>query len=305
MNRFLIRLSAMASIAVLVCACRSQSFSFLAMGDMPYNPEQETKFRDLLKRASLEPFSFLVHVGDIKGQSEPCTDERFEMIRDIFREQSVPVVYTPGDNEWTDCGQVDDQDPIERLRLIRRLFFEDESTLRLKELNSHHQNVTPEFSRYPENYRFSRSGVLFVVVHVAGSANNRREDDVRSMEEYRDRNHANLRFLEESFSLAFSEKASAVTLIIHANPDFEMRSGKGFQDFLDSLSAFLQIYQKPVLCIHGDTHQFRQDHPLVDPDTNKPFPQFTRLEVFGSPSVAGVVVTVDPGHPEVFSCKPF
>ena len=94
-------------------------------------------------------------------------------------------------------------------------------------------------------------------------------------------------------------------MIIHANPDFETRSGKGFQDFLDSLSAFLQTYRKPVLCIHGDTHRFRLDQPLVDPVTNKPFPQFTRLEVFGSPNVAGVVVTVDPGLPEVFSCKRF
>lgn len=32
---------------------------------------------------------------------------------------------------------------------------------------------------------------------------------------------------------------------------------------------------------------------------------FTRMEVFGSPNVAGVVVTVDPKDPEVFTFRPY
>ena len=55
-----------------------------------------------------------MHVGDFKAQSVPCSDAEFEKIRDLFKSYPTPVVYTPGDNEWTDCHGVG-ADPVERL----------------------------------------------------------------------------------------------------------------------------------------------------------------------------------------------
>jgi hypothetical protein len=62
--------------------------------------------------------------------------------------------------------------------------------------------------------------------------------------------------------------------------------------------------RKPVICIHGDSHYYRIDKPLKD-ISGKTFMHFTRMEVFGSPNVAGVTVTVDPKDSEVFSFRPY
>jgi hypothetical protein len=279
------------------------SFQFLATGDLPYSPEQDTDYRRLLKQSEAEDFEFLMHVGDFKGQSFPCSDDEFLKIRDLFRNYSKPVVYTPGDNEWTDCHGVG-SDPIERLDKLRQLFFKDAKTLRLDKLNAVHQSRDPKFTEYAENYRFSKSGVSFIVSHVVGSNNNFRPDHIPSMKEFDARNQANVKFLRESFAKAIREDAAGVVLVIHANPDFEKGAKEGFKDFLTVMREVLTTYRKPVVCIHGDTHYYRIDKPLKD-DSGAVYMNFTRMEVFGSPNVAGVVVTVDPSEPEVFSYKPY
>ena len=44
-----------------------------------------------------------MHLGDIKNGSSQCTTSYFEQIRADFDGFADPLVYTPGDNEWTDC----------------------------------------------------------------------------------------------------------------------------------------------------------------------------------------------------------
>lgn len=278
-------------------------FRFLATGDLPYAENQVAPYRDLLKQSEKEDFAFLMHVGDFKAQAVACSDEEFLKIRDLFRDYPKPVVYTPGDNEWTDC-RGDNVDPIERLQKIRSMFYKDPATLRLKKLNVQQQSSNPKFAKYEENYRFTKAGVSFIVAHVVGSNNNRRMDDPPSMVEFKERNAANLAFLKESFAEAIANDAPGVAIIIHANPDFEKGTKDGFNDFLASMRSFLSEYKKPVVCIHGDTHYYRVDKPLKDAK-GKLFTNFTRLEVFGSPNVAGVVVSVDTKDPQVFSFRPY
>lgn len=55
--------------------------------------------------------------------------------------------------------------------------------------------------------------------------------------------------------------------------------------------------------IHGDTHRYRLDHPLLEPATQKPGERFTRIESFGSPSVDWVRVSVDPADPKLLAIK--
>ncbi len=284
-------------------AARDSGFRFLATGDLPYEADQDVKYRRLLKQSASEDFAFLMHVGDFKAQSAPCSDDEFEKIRDLFQAYPKPVVYTPGDNEWTDCHGVG-ADPVERLGKLRELFFKDRATLRLEELKTVHQNRDGKFPAYVENYRFTKSGVLFIVAHIVGSGNNHRADHPPSMEEFRGRNQANLAFLKESFAQALSTDVPGVAVVIHANPGFEAGSGEGFKDFLAVMRDFLSKYERPVVCIHGDTHYYRIDTPFKD-ESGKTYLHFIRMEVFGSPNVAGVVVSVDPTDPQVFSYRPY
>ena len=278
-------------------------FRFLATGDLPYSQGQDGKYRQLLKQSEKEDFAFLMHVGDFKSQAMPCSDEEFVKIRDLFRAYPKPVVYTPGDNEWTDCHGVG-SDPIERLDKLRELFFKDPKTLRLDGLGVVPQSHNPKFAKFVENYRFSRAGVSFVVAHVVGSGNNFRPDSPPSMKEFRQRNAANVAFLQESFAEAIAKDVPGVVVVIHANPQFEKGKGEGFKDFLAVMRKFLSEYHKPVVCIHGDTHYYRIDKPLKAA-TGGAYLNFTRMEVFGSPNVAGVVVSVDPNDPLVFSYRPY
>jgi len=282
---------------------QDSKFRFLATGDVPYSRVQETKYRRLLKQSEAEDFDFLMHVGDIKSGGTPCSDDAFMKIRDLFRAYPKPVVYTPGDNEWTDCHSVG-SDPIERLGKLRKLFFEDDKTLRLAKLNAVPQSRHEKFATYVENYRFSKSRVLFIVAHVVGSGNNYRVGHPPSMKEFSSRNAANLAFLKESFAEAIAKDVPGVAIVIHANPDFEKGSKEGFKDFLAAMRGFLAKYRKPVVCIHGDSHYYRIDKPFKDESDNT-YLHFTRMEVFGSPNVAGVVVSVNPNDPQVFSYRPY
>jgi hypothetical protein len=294
------------SVSLLLAPSRGWSqeagFRFLATGDLPYSAAQDGEYRRLLQQSEKEDFAFLMHVGDFKAQSVPCSDEEFTKIRDVFRDYPKPLVYTPGDNEWTDCHGVG-ADPVERLAKIRELFFNDPKTLRLDQLNVVQQSRDPKFATYVENYRFTKGGVAFIVAHVVGSGNNLR-DDPAAREEFDSRNQANVAFLRESFADAIAKEAAGVVVVIHANPDFEKGAGEGFKEFLAVMRDFLGEYSKPVVCIHGDSHYYRIDKPLKD-EAGKTFLHFTRMEVFGSPNVAGVVVNVDAQDSQVFSYRPY
>ena len=282
-------------------------FRFLAVGDLPSSPAQEKLFRKLLKQSESEDFEFLMHVGDIKAGNAPCTDASFENVQKMFRTYPKPIVYTPGDNEWTDC-RGEGVDPVERLGKIRKLFFEDKKTLRLDALKPVHQSRDKKFGNYIENYQFLKSRVLFIVTHIVGSNNNRNPKNATAMKEFNDRNAANLAFLRDTFRAGIAEDVAAVAVVIHANPSFEVENPAvekpAYELFLGAMREFLGKYQKPVVCIHGDTHTYRVDQPLKDA-AGQPYKNFRRMEVFGSPAVAGVTVTVNPDRPNVFGFEPY
>ena len=50
----------------------------------------------------------VVHVGDTHGD-RTCNTPLMKVLRGFMDEISAPVLYTPGDNEWTDCGGKDSE----------------------------------------------------------------------------------------------------------------------------------------------------------------------------------------------------
>ena len=274
------------------------AFRFLAIGDTPYSEAEDIQLRKLLKQSEQEDFAFLIHVGDIKSGDDPCSDTLLENMRELFHNYPKPVVYSIGDNEWTDCHSTGGN-PIERLAKLRQRFFADQDILRLQELQTKHQSDCAQFTPYVENYRFTKSDVLFVVIHVCGSSNNKRTGNPASMKEFTERNAANLAFLKESFQKAHEKQLAGVVIVMHANPDFENGQADGFQETIALIRDLVAEYPGPVVCIHGDSHQHRIDQPLRN-DDGEILGNFTRMEVFGAPNVIGVAATVDPNKPEIF-----
>lgn len=294
-RRLLVRAGGLFLALLAVCAMGADpppSFHFLAMGDVPYFPAAHRAYKELLEIGARQSAAFVVHIGDIKSAGTPCNDEAYESIRALFRRQPVPVVYTPGDNEWTDCHDkaAGSYDPIDRLARLRQLFFDDPCVLRLDRLGVEHQAAP-----YVENYRFLHGGVMFVAVHVVGSKNNRRPKDPPSMAEFRARDAANQQFLEEAFRIVRERGAEAVVVLFHADPDFDRTKPKaGYRSTLATLRSLVDQTAVPILLIHGDSHEKRIDHPLKDVG-GKPIKRFTRLEVPGAPQVKGIMVGFHPG----------
>ncbi|SDW47658.1 metallophosphoesterase [Thiocapsa roseopersicina] len=293
-------------VALLVllsaASARAEPLRFFAAGDLPYFSAETEQLRELFDTAEAEGTPLLIHVGDIKSGSSPCTDANLEAIADLFRARAVPVVFTPGDNEWTDCNRerAGAKDPRERLARVREIFYGDPGVLRLDRLGAF-RGEGADATDYPENYTFIRDGVLFVSVHVVGSNNGYAPDDPAAVAEFEARDVANVHFLRQATALAAERDASAMVIVFHSNPQFEKaRPARGFVRLRRALVELMGAYPGPVLAIHGDTHRFKHDRPLIDPATGAPFRRFVRTEVPGSPVVGGVWISVDAQAEEPF-----
>jgi len=292
-------------IALALAAIPARAASvvrFLAIGDVPYSAAEFRVLKTFLAEEVKKGPPFVIHVGDIKGGSEPCTDARLREIAELFRAQPVPVVYTPGDNEWTDCHRLmaGRYDPLERLGAVRRLFFGDPGVLKLNLLGAVH----PE-DGFPEDYYFLYRGIMFAAVHTVGSHNNRNPKDSAAMAEFRERAAANRRLVRKAGTAANAAHATAVVVMFQADPGFgRSKPARGFAPLWEDLRALLKRFPGPVLAIHGDSHRYTFDQPLKDGATGKVDTRFTRLEVPGSPIVGGVWVTVEPGAARPFRVDP-
>ena len=110
---------------------QSKKFEFIAFGDMPYRlPNDYARFENIITQINSQKSAFSVHVGDFKSGSTPCSDEYFSKIYGYFETFKNPLIYTPGDNEWTDCNRkaAGEYDPLERLALLRKMFFKEKQS---------------------------------------------------------------------------------------------------------------------------------------------------------------------------------
>jgi hypothetical protein len=307
----MIRAIATLALCLWVAACATRpphpdAFSFGVYGDTPYSEAEEKHYLEMLARIDGEPLAFVVHVGDFKGAS-PCTDTIYLRRRAQFDQSAHPVIYTPGDNEWTDCRrrEMGDMDPLERLARLRAIFFADRWALGRARLELLVQDKCPDAAcacpAHPENRFWTRAGVRFVTLHIVGSRNNY-GFDAASDAEARCRDAANSAWLEQAVRASERSETRALAVFIQANP-FDVRGAQVYRPFLRQLQEAARRLRKPVLLVHGDTHMQRVDAPFSDSFGNTVL-EMTRLEVFGSPFVGWVKVTVDPDDPRVFRFEP-
>jgi predicted phosphodiesterase len=274
-------------------------FEIGLIGDIPYNAEQQRETEVLFGRMDGEELAFIVHVGDIKSGDSPCTDEILFREKERFENSAHPIVYVPGDNEWTDCHRTG-YDPRERLERLREIFFVGDESLGKKTIP-----LTRQSADYPENVRWTYGGVTFLSLNVPGSNNNLGRTPEADAE-YAARNEANLSWLREGFDRAEEDESSALMIVMQANLGFELppEERTGYEDLLAVLEEEIVAFGKPVVLVHGDTHTFRVDKPMTSSVTGERVENFTRVETFGSPEVNWVRATVDASNPEVFAFRP-
>ena len=308
-------------LAALVHApvAASQAFTFALIGDGPYGASAVERFDRMLDEINADrEIAFVLHAGDIKSASESCGDAllraRFEQLQRL----RMPLVYTPGDNEWADChvtagGRFH---PLERLAALRKLFYPNpRTTTGRTTMPVATQADDPRHAEFVENVRFARNGVVFATLHVIGSSNNlnpwrigsasRRRPRPERSAEFQRREDANLAWIDAAFDEAARSGALAVVLLMQANPRFELSPGASDRAPFEALITRLQhraaSFRRPVLLLHGDFHVYLVDYPLDREDLAPRAPNLMRVQTFGAPLVGWVRVQVDPADPKVFS----
>jgi hypothetical protein len=292
------------------------------VGDMPYTSQQQAAFQGFLNAMSADSrFSLVVHLGDIKSGSTACTDAYIKGIRDAVDSYSGAFVYTPGDNEWTDCHRnaADPRNPVERLGFLRaKFFYRPGASLGIRPRDVFSQQSEPGFSDFVENQAWIESKTVFAVINLPGSNNdldpwthNVAASPGQQQQEFDSRQAADLEWLDHVFALAEDNHARAVVLGIQADmwdPAAGTAELTGYSAFIQELAQRAIDFGGPVLLLNGDSHNFEVDNPLAagDPShgVSTPVPNLTRITVQGGSDhfpLEYLRLTVDPRRQAPFS----
>jgi hypothetical protein len=261
----------MAAIVLVVAApvpvrAAAGPFQIGLIGDTGYSRGDEGNLLRVRAGANAAGLAFVVHDGDIWKGGTPCTDDRLRQVKAVLNGFTT-LVYTPGDNEWQDCPS-----PDGRLPAIRRVFFSSGMSLGTRPIPQVRQPGVPE------NARWERAGVVFATLDVPGPDGGGPATSA---------DHA---WLDGTFDEAARIKAAAVMIIWQDDPTDGSSPG-----LVARLRRRAAAFGRPVVLVHGDTHQFRLDHPWKDT------PNLTRLETYPGFTPQWVKATVDPASPKVFS----
>jgi hypothetical protein len=320
------------------------AFTLAVFGDWPYSQVLLDSARLLIDSVNSDPkVSLVLHVGDIHSGSMACTGAGLiplpagsvpawnEQIFNLFEQFRDPFVYTPGDNEWTDCHKKKEFSsgaPLNELASVRSLFFRYPGfTLggRKKPVSTQaidFDRKHPGDAQFVENVMWEQGRVVFVTLNLPGSNNDGlpwtapfTNESARAAEAAQ-RTLADIRWLDAAFDRAEEEHAKAMLIGIQADmwdPAALLAGGDGLDNytiFVHELAQRSVRFGRPVLLINGDSHVFGVDQPLANPNSatgrihgTQAVPNLTRITVQGSTTAPAewLRLSVDPGSPRVFS----
>jgi hypothetical protein len=244
----------------------------------------------------------VIHVGDIHSGSEACTKPFDEAIFNLWEAFFEPLIYTPGDNEWSDCskakqlagtdvfGNPPDRagnplapvaNPLANLSLVRSIFFASPGwtlghPMPVISQATAYDPDHPEDAVYVENVMWEQSKTVFVTLNIPGGSNNDADAwnnlpnatpplNNNDQSERLARTPADVRWLNQAFALAEADNAHSIVIIGQADM-WDTADLPSHQTYYESIIAAMasgtSAFGKPVLYINGDSHVYRSDNPL-------------------------------------------
>lgn len=310
---------------------KGHAYAIGLWGDLPYSDLQaQVGVPNLIADMNAQKLAFTVHDGDLKagngtaGSSTPttCSDAAYVQALGYLNALESAAMFTPGDNDWTDCDRPANGgfSSRERLDHERQVFFSSPYSLGQRPMRQEVQtdklclNHDNQYVSCVENRRWILHGVVYATLNIQGSCNNLCDTNPDPAE-YAARNRANILWMRETFREAAARDASAVMFITQADPGWDnsdatrapTRDPKtlvendklpasdpaspgaapdGFKDFLLALRDEVVTFRKPVAYVHGDSHYFRIDRPFLDAQGRR-LENFLRVETFGDNQANG------------------
>ncbi|MCB4208564.1 metallophosphoesterase family protein [Arthrobacter sp. UM1] len=274
------------------------STSFALFGDTPYGDAAIEHFPQTMREISTGPgIEYAVHVGDIKNGSTRCDTDYFQWVRTQFDASRVPLVYTPGDNEWVDCHRPNNgaYNPLERLSALRQTFFSragqghgapgradhgtpghgapGRSTLGHGNLAARSQAA----EGFPENVAWTTNKVEFAAVNVQGSHNDldpwsglgKTAATPEQRAEFQARQAANVRLIEGRFAQAEQRHSTGVAIVMQADMfDSYLAADpaaarEAFGPVIQAIADGARRTGLPVYILNGDSHKYKDQRPLA------------------------------------------
>ena len=189
----------------------NNQFTVAVYGDAPYGSSQTSPpntaqydsspgFIDTMSNDS--SVSLVAQVGDIHSGKEFCTQAYDSKIKTVWQNFKKPLVYTPGDNEWSDChkpgegggkwttatdgtqfidfncsgcfGDVDyaHGNPVDNLALVRSRFFPAPGTslggspIKVTTQAKAYDRTFPTDKNYVENVMWENKDIMFTTLNL-------------------------------------------------------------------------------------------------------------------------------------------
>lgn len=253
---------------------------FAVVGDMPYSDEENAMLTlpdgAIAKAIRAYDPPVLIHFGDLKSGASSCSNKLFgERRAQLFALNPYKTVYTPGDNDWTDCDRSNIEvqfDELERLDYLRSVFYQGEG----KALSRDVAGLVRQ-KGMPENAQWRMNDLAFGTVHLVGTNNGRDElyksDVVEALDAADKRDTLNKAWVDQLFATATSAKALVIAFQadtyrpteheypvlcpIGRSATVKSRSEcDGLKAVREHIEYQAALYKKPVLLVHGDTNAY-------------------------------------------------
>jgi hypothetical protein len=253
-----------------ICAGAQKQVTFAVMGDVPYSAPEYPSLQAQLKQLPMS-VRFVMHVGDIKPQTESCVETIYSRLAVILRQSPKPFFILLGDNEWNDC------------QFLKNGWKYWKKHLALFDQKFKHDMPASRQKARTENIAWLESEILFVGLSLVGGRVHDQTEWAAFLKDAAD-------WVEKSFSR--KEEFKAAVIFAHAFPS-QSRHGAFAKRFIDASRKL----NRPILYIHGDGYTWRKDNPFADA------PKVIRVQLTQGGKEKPLLVTVKPNLPQPFMLK--
>lgn len=241
-------------ILVMTISCSSQSLLvnsqsrfviFSVMGDVPRSETEKVILQEQIRQHNQQsPSQFVFHVGDIKSGESPCDEDNYALVAEYLKQLTVPVFIIPGDNEWNDC-----KFPSQAWNYWIKYFMDFDQNWEVPFEVQRQQN-------YPVNSAFVQNDILFIALNLVGGR-------IHDQKEWDNMLQKAVAWVNQQL-----QRKGIVAAIILAQANLDDKH----KLFTDQFLQLVELFERPVLLIHGDGHCWLYDDPWQ-------VPNLTRIQV--------------------------